>query len=631
MSKSIYVNRSSSRGSSGGGGLRRALAVVLIIVLLALALVLFYVRRQDREADTVIERFEEALDAREYNEILDIHRQAQERSLSRRQSEKNRALYAEAVIEIEQVLIARFDEIGDSLLASQQPSLSDDDIAYLSGLSEFSSSKLSELIDSIAMEVLSGGLTRQHASAILSELSDTNLLTDEIDRMNEELPELVEASEGYQAAMALYDNNSYIASALSLSDTLGSGVVTQGSLAAQLLSSELVRVRQTMRPILISEIEDLMARGRYISAERQMEELLRFFPDDQEIISLYEEIRQNVPTDLVQYSGNLEHITLRPLIVNTAVGLGDSSVAQTADSTMLTAYEFRRILEALHLDNYVLVDLETVLNDQGTVEPIYLPSGKKPLFLTLEGFNYYPARRLSGNVQNLLLNDSGRVVGQYLDENGQTQVARESEAIGIVEAFIEQHPDFSFDGARGTITLTGNMGVFGYVYTEEQLMMRNQQAAAFGLASESFTVEQMLEQKNEAVAVIDALKATGWVFGSQTYSGSEVPAMTEEQLIQDTERWMENVGELTGPVSVLAYPNGAILTGDDSRKLYLQEQGFRYFLGIGPNPYAVSDSHYLYMDRLYLGGYSLRNNLPGRLFDVAEVYDPARRIPLTGG
>jgi len=41
-------------------------------------------------------------------------------------------------------------------------------------------------------------------------------------------------------------------------------------------------------------------------------------------------------------------------------------------------------------------------------------------------------------------------------------------AIGVVEDFIDSHPDFSFNGATGTISVVAMNGLFGYPLTEEQ-------------------------------------------------------------------------------------------------------------------------------------------------------------------
>ncbi len=628
MSKAVYINRHDS-GRSGGGGLRRILAVLLIVVLMAVALVLFFVQKQNKEADSVMERFEAALEAGEYETVLDIHTQAQERSLSKSQSEKNQGIYAESLIEMENKLFGRIDSITAKLLASEQATLTADDLEYLTGLEEFSGSKLSEMISSLGLRVLSGEMSSSRARRILTQLADVEMVADEAAAMRGELAALDEAAELYQAAMKLFENESYIAAATALDTALSSPEVKADTLAARLFASELVRVRQTMRPILIEQLESLMERHRYISAERLMDDLLKFFPDDNEIIVLYEEIRQNVPTDLVQYSGTLEHLTLRPLIVNTKLGFGETDVAKTADSTMISSHEFKKILEVLHASDYVLIDIESLLNEQGNFEPIYLPPGKKPLLLTLEGYNYYPARRLSGNVENLVVDENGDVAGVYTNEAGMRVTEQESEAIGILDAFVERNPDFSFDGAKGTITLTGNMGIFGYVTNDEQLLNRNVQAAAFGLVGESYTAAEMLQQKSEAQAVVDALKYNGWTFGSQTYSGSELTAMSLEQVQQDIAAWKESIGSLVGEVSVLAFPNGALLSADDQKTVYLKEEGMKFFLGIGPTPYAVAAQNYLYMDRLYVGGYAIRNNITARLFESAAVYDPARTIPLS--
>lgn len=54
-----------------------------------------------------------------------------------------------------------------------------------------------------------------------------------------------------------------------------------------------------------------------------------------------------------------------------------------------------------------------------------------------------------------------------------------------------------------------------------------------------------------------------------------------QTVINDTERWADEVGSLVGPTQILFYPHGGRPDGDDwhqtgERFQYLQSQGFRH-------------------------------------------------------
>ena len=88
---------------------------------------------------------------------------------------------------------------------------------------------------------------------------------------------------------------------------------------------------------------------------------------------------------------------------------------------------------------------------------------------------------------------------------------------------------------------------------------------------------------------------------------------------------MAQVGAVTGPVSILVYPNGDFIRGSDPRCVYLKDQGFRVFFGAGPSPYYTYGDNYLYFDRCMLTGDTLRNVDYSRLFNKEEVYDANRK------
>ena len=62
-----------------------------------------------------------------------------------------------------------------------------------------------------------------------------------------------------------------------------------------------------------------------------------------------------------------------------------------------------------------------------------------------------------------------------------TVVSRTAEAIGILDVFVEKHPDFTYDGAKGIISVSGYESCFGYVVSREQVKERNKQLNAANL------------------------------------------------------------------------------------------------------------------------------------------------------
>ena len=201
---------------------------------------------------------------------------------------------------------------------------------------------------------------------------------------------------------------------------------------------------------------------------------------------------------------------------------------------------------------------------------------------------------------------------------------RNGEAVGILEQFAEQHPDFSFDGAKGTISLTGFECVFGYVTERDQADDRAKNYSEFGLGDFSISDAEIVDNKENALSVIDKLRSNGWTFASSTYGNISVGEISYDDLVRDTGKWMEQVGDLVGDCKVLLFPNGSVVSSKDPRGQFLIEQGFQIHCGIGPAAYFNQGEKHLFMDRIALNGIALRNVDLSRFFDVKKVYDPAR-------
>ena len=97
-------------------------------------------------------------------------------------------------------------------------------------------------------------------------------------------------------------------------------------------------------------------------------------------------------------------------------------------------------------------------------------------------------------------------------------------------------------------------------------------------------------------------------------------------------RWMDEVGSLVGETSVLFYPFGGRLDGDDVRKTgpamqWMVEQGFRVFCSVGIESWSRSkdDVCAVICDRLHPDGTTLRSTKSRerymRFYDAADIID----------
>jgi hypothetical protein len=117
----------------------------------------------------------------------------------------------------------------------------------------------------------------------------------------------------------------------------------------------------------------------------------------------------------VPYNGPVEHIFFHPLMAYPELAFDGDSMAQGYDDWFLTVSEFKIIIEQLYRNNYILIDIHSLYeensgNDLNDYQPkeLMLPKGKKPLVLSIDDLNYYEYMVQNGNVQKLVLNPSGK-------------------------------------------------------------------------------------------------------------------------------------------------------------------------------------------------------------------------------
>jgi hypothetical protein len=334
------------------------------------------------------------------------------------------------------------------------------------------------------------------------------------------------------------------------------------------------------------------------------------------------------PVKLIQYDGTVEHIFFHPVVAYPELSFDGDSKEKGIDQNMVTVSEYNKMLQSIYDNNYILVnmnDVWTEYKDETGVtrmkkSTLMIPEGKKPLIISYDDTNYYNYMFPNGFTYKLVI-QNGEIWSYGLDPSGNEVYSQDLDAITILDKFVKEHPDFSLNGAKGCLCLTGYEGILGYRTMTD---------------THGMTAEMEANRQNEITAVkpiVAMLKATGWYFGSHSWGHINLSTSGLSSVQADTERWLNEVGTLVGPTKLYFYPFGARPDGDDVQKTgaifkYLQGEGFRVFASVGIDPYykVKTDISAIICDRMHPDGSTLRTQRDRylRFYDAKLVFDASR-------
>ncbi len=323
---------------------------------------------------------------------------------------------------------------------------------------------------------------------------------------------------------------------------------------------------------------------------------------------------ENTEPALAEYKGAIRHIFFHPLILYPEKAFDGDAVSQGYNDWFVTVTEFKKILDSLYAKNYILVDMaklyETIQSDGKSKivkKKLLLPEGKKPLIISVDDINYYDYMKENGNASKLVLNADGNVAAYSISPDGQEKTECDNEVVPILDNFVKEHPDFSLEGSKGILALTGYAGILGY-HTENA-------------DSDSFETE-----KAEALKVVKRLKETGWTFASHGYGHLHSNKVSFDKLKSDTLKWKAEVETLVGPTDIYVYPYGEEVPIKNPKFQMLKSEGFNIFCPVGNTGFQIVTGDYVQMDRMNIDGtafYYGKERLSD-MFDVDGIIDPMR-------
>lgn len=376
--------------------------------------------------------------------------------------------------------------------------------------------------------------------------------------------------------------------------------------------------------------------SKYEAAAQILTEALAVLPDQAQIqakLDEYNTAAQAARDDLVRYTGTVEHVFTHCLIAYPEIANQSPSMQQALYRDCVTPYEFQKMLEQLYANNYILIDInmlyeETTDENGNTVvklAELMLPRGKKPLVLSVDDVVYDLRKMGTGMVDKLIVDDDGRVLTYTKMADGTEQIRDDNEVFPMVDKFVKEHPDFSFNGAKGTLCLTGFQGILGY-----RTQRPEQTPEGYDRDTEIAGAKK----------VVEALKASGWNFANHSYKHGQMKSnMSVASVKDDADKWENEVASLVGPTKVFVYPYGDSMrphgSAEDVEKLhYLYDKGFRIFCGVGgsqPFLKVENDKKSIFQDRRPFDGYSITNRQEAykELIDCNSLIDPLRPLEVT--
>lgn len=345
-------------------------------------------------------------------------------------------------------------------------------------------------------------------------------------------------------------------------------------------------------------------------------------------------------SSLVEYPlEKITHVFFHTLIKDSSKAFDGDSKSGGYNQVMTTISEFNKIIQILYDKGYVLVsphDMATV-NKDGTMSrgKIMVPEGKIPFVLSQDDVSYYHYMDGDGYASRLVLDENGDVKTEYIEDDGSVSVG-DYDMVPLLDAFIKEHPDFSYHGRKGILAMTGYNGVLGYrtdsAYKTGENLQDDQKK--FLEDHPDFDYDQDVK---DATKVADAMKAEGWEFASHTWGHMNATERSAEDLKTDDEKWKANVAPILGDTDMIIFAFGADIgdwegySSDNPKFQYYKSAGYDYFCNVDSSQYFVQiTDQYFRQGRRNLDGYRMYYNpdMLSDLFDVSEVWDSSRPTPV---
>ncbi len=306
-----------------------------------------------------------------------------------------------------------------------------------------------------------------------------------------------------------------------------------------------------------------------------------------------------------EYDGKVYHVFFHSLIAYPELAFDGDYKEEGYNMWMTTTSEFKAMLPELYKRGFMLYPL----NELREGNPIMLPEGKKPLIISVDDVNYYGYMKGDGFADRLVVDERAKVATYMIKPDGTEEITYDGDVFPILDSFVEEHPDFSYHGAKGIAAVTGYEGAFGYNFIKEEDKYERQKLII------------------EATTVASALKRNGWLIACHSYTHNDYfrdGSVSMEDLEYDTNRFKEKIYDAVLKPDIYISPFGYHLSEGDERLKYLKSMGYDYFCPVSPAMRTIyTKDGVVISERFNLDRYNMRTKkdyINKTFFDVDTVY-----------
>lgn len=315
---------------------------------------------------------------------------------------------------------------------------------------------------------------------------------------------------------------------------------------------------------------------------------------------------------------NIENIKIDILSFNTLMAFPERALSKnnkfsnTFDREKITIFEFKKILESLYKNNYILVnifDVFSIENKSIKVVENTLPKNKKPIILSFENVTYKSSYQNHGEIDKIIIDRNNKIATYTTKKSIQDRIQYDNEFLVILEDFVSSHPDFSFNNAKGIIFSSGENGLLGYNTNHKNI-------------SSKYETERVSE-------IIQILKEDGWNFGCNNYKYISDKQKSMLEFKKELQLWQSEILPIIGKTPLYSFPKGEIDT-DKMKELY--DNNFQLLFYNNFENKIDNINNQLLISKIPINGESLRNNTAtlSQYFDCKEIYDNRyRTVPFT--
>lgn len=631
MGKDVYIHIDDKNIGHPLRRYRRLVAWIMIcLIFAAVILTTLWYGLQNLQPKYVYQGFITAWETKDYdtakNRLVDL----KDGALSG--NKKRKSNYAGYCVKAEDTIRAKREAYFSTWRqnsAKETPlKINDDGRNFMRAFKEYNRPYIHDYMVTVCNDIMAEKITTSQGEKIFRLLGEIPEVGMEAQEYLKVLPSLGDFSGKYKMAVKSADliNQAKLFQQM-LSSINGADMKALHALFNGELNKLLVEIRKND----LAAAEHALLSGQYYTAKKKIAELSPLFASEAKFKTLQSKVQAlNLP-ELVEYSGPVYAVNLLPLVRHPQVAM-NSALRKFYMQKVLPQESALAVLTSLHSRGFVLVNPLKQLDKNGKFRPWLLPAGKKPLVLTINGMNYDNVRMVSGSFKNLAV-VNGRRVSQSIAPDGSVLVEEDAEITGLVDRFVKSNTDFSFDGARGIIALSGRKPTFGYVTTTKQMRAINAELAEQQKPLYDVSEDNLKLQQRQAKAVADTLKAEGWIFASAGYDIKKFDDLSSTELKQDLDLWRETMVPVIGDTHIFSFLGIGAPGWEDAKLQLLKNSSYFAFIQNGSQFLAASAEHPWFINSVDINPLQLYFNKLDELIDCqaaykgiihAKMYDPPR-------